>query len=74
MVGNTWSWVNRGFAVRVGPTAPHGSRVTATLTYQAPADPAPHAFVLKVDIPVLRPRAPRRSRSPARPRPAAYSC
>ncbi|WP_457028517.1 hypothetical protein [Kitasatospora sp. P5_F3] len=52
-VSNTWSWRNRGFAVRVSPTAPHGGKVTATLTYEAPADPAPHAFVLKVDIPVL---------------------
>ncbi|MER8184210.1 hypothetical protein [Kitasatospora sp. NPDC094015] len=52
-VSNTWSWLNRGFAVRVSPTAAHGSTVTATLTYEAPADPAPHAFVLKVDIPVL---------------------
>ncbi|KQV17114.1 MULTISPECIES: hypothetical protein [unclassified Kitasatospora] len=52
-VSNTWSWRNRGFAVRVSPTAPHGGKVTATLTYEAPADPVPHAFVLKVDIPVL---------------------
>ncbi|BAJ26529.1 MULTISPECIES: hypothetical protein [Kitasatospora] len=51
-VGNTWAWLNRGFAVRISPTAPHGGTVTATLTYEAPADPAPHAFVLKVDIPV----------------------
>ncbi|MFF0415666.1 hypothetical protein ACFYUY_35215 [Kitasatospora sp. NPDC004745] len=51
-VNNTWSRYNRGFALRVDPAASPGTSIPVTLTYQAPANPDPHAFVLTVPIPV----------------------
>ncbi|MER7754172.1 hypothetical protein [Kitasatospora sp. NPDC097643] len=51
-VNNTWSRYNRGFALRVDPAATPGTSVPATLTYEAPANPDPHRFVLTVLIPV----------------------
>ncbi|MFJ8040548.1 hypothetical protein ACIRBX_08610 [Kitasatospora sp. NPDC096147] len=53
IVSNTWRTAKRDFAVRVGEHCPSGGTVRAVLTYEAPADPPPHAFVLNVDIPVL---------------------
>lgn len=52
IVGNTWSQYNRGFALRVDPAASPGTSIAATLTYEAPANPDPHTFVLTVLIPV----------------------
>ncbi|MFJ2581411.1 hypothetical protein [Kitasatospora aureofaciens] len=51
-VNNTWSQYNRGFALQVDPAATPGTSIPVTLTYQAPANPDPHTFVLTVLIPV----------------------
>ncbi|MDH6129501.1 hypothetical protein [Kitasatospora sp. GP82] len=51
-VSNTWSWANRGFAVQVARDASPGTTLPVTLTWDVPANPEPHTFVLHLGIPV----------------------